>query len=109
MPLPSIIFRSRITRVSVTKPIIPFLLLYKPTRLAAYFAVIAFHSLEDRIVKQFFREQSRGIELPRHIPVTGDREGRTLKLVGKAIKPSDEEIERNPRSRSAILRIAEKC
>lgn len=71
-------------------------------------AVIAFHSLEDRIVKQFFREQSRGIEVPRHIPVTGDREGRTLKLIGKAIKPSDVEIGRNPRSRSAVLRIAEK-
>ncbi|HSC74903.1 MAG TPA: 16S rRNA (cytosine(1402)-N(4))-methyltransferase RsmH [Pseudomonadales bacterium] len=71
-------------------------------------AVIAFHSLEDRIVKQFFREQSRGIEVPRHIPVTGDREGRTLKLVGKAIKPGDAEIEKNPRARSAVLRVAEK-
>ena len=71
-------------------------------------AVIAFHSLEDRIVKQFFREQSRGLDVPRHIPVTGDREGRTLKLIGKAIKPSDAEVERNPRSRSAVLRIAEK-
>lgn len=71
-------------------------------------AVIAFHSLEDRIVKQFFREQSRGREVPRHIPVRGEPEGRTLKLVGKAIKPSDEEIARNPRSRSAVLRVAEK-
>jgi 16S rRNA (cytosine1402-N4)-methyltransferase len=71
-------------------------------------AVIAFHSLEDRIVKQFFREQSRGLDVPRHIPVTGDREGRTLKLIGKAIKPSDAEVERNPRSRSAVLRVAEK-
>lgn len=71
-------------------------------------AVIAFHSLEDRIVKQFFREQSRGRELPRHIPVTGDREGRTLKLVGKAIKASDAEVMGNPRARSAVLRVAEK-
>ena len=71
-------------------------------------AVIALHSLEARIVKQFFREQSRGLDVPRHIPVTGDREGRTLKLIGKAIKPSDAEVERNPRSRSAVLRIAEK-
>ncbi|MBK8287433.1 MAG: 16S rRNA (cytosine(1402)-N(4))-methyltransferase RsmH [Cellvibrionales bacterium] len=71
-------------------------------------AVIAFHSLEDRIVKQFFREQSRGREVPRHIPVMGDPEGRTLKLIGKAIKASDQEIEINPRSRSAILRVAEK-
>lgn len=71
-------------------------------------AVIAFHSLEDRIVKHFFREQSRGIELPRHIPVRGKPEGQTLKLVGKAIKPSEQEIAENPRSRSAVLRIAEK-
>lgn len=71
-------------------------------------AVIAFHSLEDRIVKQFFREQSRGRDVPRHIPVRGEPEGRTLKLVGKAIKPGDEEIVQNPRSRSAVLRVAEK-
>ncbi|HQQ74736.1 MAG TPA: 16S rRNA (cytosine(1402)-N(4))-methyltransferase RsmH [Pseudomonadales bacterium] len=71
-------------------------------------AVIAFHSLEDRIVKQFFREQSRGREVPRHIPVTGDPEGRTLKLIGKAIKATDKEVAENPRSRSAVLRIAEK-
>lgn len=71
-------------------------------------AVIAFHSLEDRTVKHSFREQSRGHELPRHIPVTGLPEGRTLKLVGKAVKPGDEEVERNPRARSAVLRVAEK-
>jgi 16S rRNA (cytosine1402-N4)-methyltransferase len=71
-------------------------------------AVIAFHSLEDRIVKHSFRDQSRGRELPRHIPVTGFPEGRTLKLVGKAIKPSEAEVEKNPRSRSAVLRVAEK-
>jgi len=71
-------------------------------------AVIAFHSLEDRIVKHSFRDQSRGRELPRHIPVTGLPEGRTLKLVGKAIKPGDAEVEKNPRSRSAVLRVAEK-
>jgi 16S rRNA (cytosine1402-N4)-methyltransferase len=71
-------------------------------------AVISFHSLEDRIVKQYFREQSRGKVLPRHIPVMGEAEGRTLKLVGKAIKPSEQELVRNPRSRSAVLRVAEK-
>lgn len=69
-------------------------------------AVIAFHSLEDRIVKQFFREQSRGRELPRHIPVTGGPEGKTMALAGKAIKPGDEEVARNPRARSAVLRVA---
>lgn len=71
-------------------------------------AVISFHSLEDRIVKQYFREQSRGKVLPRHIPVTGEAEGRTLKLVGKAIKPSEQEVSENPRARSAVMRVAEK-
>lgn len=71
-------------------------------------AVISFHSLEDRIVKQYFREQSRGKVLPRHIPVTGEAEGRTLKLVGKAIKASEQEVAGNPRARSAVMRVAEK-
>ena len=71
-------------------------------------AVISFHSLEDRIVKQYFREQSRGKVLPRHIPVTGEAEGRTLKLVGKAIKASEQEVASNPRARSAVMRVAEK-
>ncbi|MEZ5435804.1 MAG: 16S rRNA (cytosine(1402)-N(4))-methyltransferase RsmH [Pseudomonadales bacterium] len=71
-------------------------------------AVISFHSLEDRIVKQYFREQSRGKVLPRHIPVTGEAEGRTLKLVGKAIKASEKEVQGNSRARSAVMRVAEK-
>lgn len=71
-------------------------------------AVIAFHSLEDRIVKHYFREQSRGKVLPRHIPVTGEAEGRTLKLVSKAIKASEQEVVQNPRARSAVMRVAEK-
>lgn len=71
-------------------------------------AVIAFHSLEDRMVKQFFREQSQGKVLPRHIPVMGHPEGRTLRLVGKTIKPSDDEVRSNPRARSAVMRVAEK-
>jgi len=71
-------------------------------------AVISFHSLEDRIVKQYFREQSRGKVLPRHIPVMGEAEGRTLKLVGKAIKPSEQEVSENSRARSAVMRVAEK-
>ncbi|MCC7516497.1 MAG: 16S rRNA (cytosine(1402)-N(4))-methyltransferase RsmH [Pseudomonadales bacterium] len=71
-------------------------------------AVIAFHSLEDRMVKQFFREQSQGKVLPRHIPVMGHPEGRTLRLVGKAVKPSDDEVRSNPRARSAVMRVVEK-
>lgn len=72
-------------------------------------AVISFHSLEDRIVKRFMRDQARGEELPRNLPVMGDaRTGRTLKLVGKAVRPGAQEVERNPRSRSAVLRVAER-
>lgn len=71
-------------------------------------AVISFHSLEDRMVKRFIRAQENGREIPRGIPVTDDMLGRTLKKVGKAIMPSDEEIAVNARSRSAVLRVAER-
>ena len=70
--------------------------------------VISFHSLEDRIVKRFMRDQARGIQLPRHVPVVDSDAGKTLTLIGKAIKPSDQEVARNPRSRSAVMRIAER-
>ncbi|MCK5901805.1 MAG: 16S rRNA (cytosine(1402)-N(4))-methyltransferase RsmH [Cocleimonas sp.] len=69
--------------------------------------VISFHSLEDRIVKRFFKEKSRGPQLPRGFPVRGDPCLTDFKLVGKAIKASSEEIESNPRSRSAIMRVGE--
>ncbi len=73
-------------------------------------AVISFHSLEDRIVKQFFRQNSSLPEIPPGLPVREcDLQGLIkLKLVGKPIKPSDEEIEKNQRSRSALLRVAQK-
>lgn len=70
--------------------------------------VIAFHSLEDRMVKQFMRAQSQGEVLPRGVPVTGLPQGRNMRLLGKAIKPSDAEINRNPRARSAVMRAGEK-
>ena len=70
--------------------------------------VISFHSLEDRIVKRFMRDQARGIQLPRHVPVVDSDAGKTLNLIGKAVKPSDEEVARNPRSRSAVMRVAER-
>ncbi len=70
--------------------------------------VISFHSLEDRIVKRFMRDQARGVQLPRHVPVVDSDAGKTLNLVGKAVKPSDEEVARNPRSRSAVMRVAER-
>lgn len=71
--------------------------------------VISFHSLEDRIVKRFMRDQSRGEPLPRNLPVRGDGcFGRTLQLIGKAVRPAAEEVARNPRARSAVLRVAER-
>ncbi|MDF7667125.1 16S rRNA (cytosine(1402)-N(4))-methyltransferase RsmH [Orbaceae bacterium ESL0727] len=75
------------------------------------FAVISFHSLEDRLVKQFMNKQSKGPQLPAGLPLTEAQiqqyGGATLKTLGK-IKPSALEISHNPRSRSAILRVAER-
>ena len=72
--------------------------------------VISFHSLEDRIVKQFIKKQSKGEAVPRGLPLTDAqlKQPLTLKAVGKAIKPSDEEIARNSRARSSVLRVAER-
>lgn len=71
-------------------------------------AIISFHSLEDRAVKQFIRLQSKGPELPPGLPVRQEDLNITMKAVGKAIKPSKGEIAVNVRSRSAVLRVAEK-
>jgi 16S rRNA (cytosine1402-N4)-methyltransferase len=71
-------------------------------------AVISFHSLEDRIVKRFMREQSRGPIVPRHLPIPLDAKKPVFKCIGKAIKASVDEVAGNVRSRSAVLRIAEK-
>jgi 16S rRNA (cytosine1402-N4)-methyltransferase len=72
-------------------------------------AVISFHSLEDRVVKNFIRDRASGDKLPRGVPVrAADLPPPQLIAVGKAIKPSDEEVRRNPRARSAVLRVAEK-
>ncbi|MFL2078125.1 16S rRNA (cytosine(1402)-N(4))-methyltransferase RsmH [Marinilactibacillus psychrotolerans] len=72
-------------------------------------SVITFHSLEDRIVKQIFREYSKLPDVPRGLPVMPDFKKPALKLVNrKPILPSEEELEHNNRSRSAKLRIAEK-
>jgi 16S rRNA (cytosine1402-N4)-methyltransferase len=102
-----IFVNAELSQVSLALPrIVPLL------RAGGRMAVISFHSLEDRIVKRFFARASqpfagnaaaarlsiRSAELPA-VP---------LALVGRAIKPSDAEIARNPRSRSAILRVAER-
>ena len=70
--------------------------------------VISFHSLEDRLVKQFMRLEAKGAPIPRGLPVRESDIAVSIKLVGKAIKPSAEEVAINPRARSAVLRIAEK-
>jgi 16S rRNA (cytosine1402-N4)-methyltransferase len=78
--------------------------------LSAYgrLVVISFHSLEDRIVKRFIRRHSEGESHPRGLPITDDNEVAVLRKVGRAIRPSLEERQRNPRARSAVLRIAER-
>ncbi|WP_114785107.1 16S rRNA (cytosine(1402)-N(4))-methyltransferase RsmH [Vibrio tetraodonis] len=75
-------------------------------------SVISFHSLEDRMVKRFIRKESKGPEVPHGIPMTEEQISAlgkaNLTPVGKAIKPSKQEIDINTRSRSSVLRIAEK-
>lgn len=70
--------------------------------------VISFHSLEDRMVKRYMRDMSRGERLPAGVPVTDSALNRRMKLVGKALKATAEEVEGNVRARSAIMRVAEK-
>ena len=70
--------------------------------------VISFHSLEDRIVKRFIRDQSRGKPFPPDLPVRAEELQCKLKPIGKAIRPGKEEVARNPRARSAVMRIAER-
>jgi 16S rRNA (cytosine1402-N4)-methyltransferase len=72
-------------------------------------AVVSFHSLEDRIVKNFIRERSTADRLPRGVPVRAkDLPTPQLTAVGRAIRASEAEVRRNPRARSAVLRVAEK-
>ncbi|MYD76327.1 MAG: 16S rRNA (cytosine(1402)-N(4))-methyltransferase RsmH [Gammaproteobacteria bacterium] len=70
--------------------------------------VISFHSIEDRIVKRFFRNESRGDPFPPDFPVPSEMIRPRLARMGKPLKPSPEEIRVNPRSRSAVFRTARK-
>ena len=70
--------------------------------------VISFHSLEDRIVKRFMRAEAKGDEIPKGLPIAGGPTNQRLKLIGKAVSPSREEEQANPRARSAVMRTAEK-
>ncbi len=69
---------------------------------------ISFHSLEDRMVKQFIRDQEKGKEFPAGLPITEDMIERRMKRVGKFVKAGEEELARNNRARSAVMRVAEK-
>jgi len=72
--------------------------------------VISFHSLEDRIVKQFMKRQAKGEadKLPRDLPIIPKAFEPRLKLIGKPVYAGEAELKANPRSRSAVMRIAEK-
>ncbi len=72
--------------------------------------VISFHSLEDRLVKRFFRQHSTPAKIPRGLPVRDSELVSTIRLrvIGKAIKAGVEELAVNPRARSAVLRVAER-
>lgn len=70
--------------------------------------VISFHSLEDRIVKQFMKKTEEGDRLPLGVPVRAEEIKTPFRRIGKAIKPQESEIKANVRARSAVLRIGEK-
>ncbi len=71
-------------------------------------AVISFHSLEDRIVKRFMRKEARGDDFPPDLPVPQSALTPSIKLIGKPIRASEQEVANNPRARSAVLRVAER-
>jgi 16S rRNA (cytosine1402-N4)-methyltransferase len=71
-------------------------------------AVISFHSLEDRVVKTFLRQQSVVDPVFLDLPAVPAEARPRLKLIGRKSRPSDAELKRNPRARSALLRVAEK-
>ena len=70
--------------------------------------VISFHSLEDRLVKRFMRREAQGDPIYAELPNVPPHARPRLQLVGGAVMPGDAEIARNPRARSAVLRVAER-
>ena len=70
--------------------------------------VISFHSLEDRMVKKFMARCAKGDSFPRGVPVTAEQLKPALKLIGRPIRPTAEEVQLNSRARSAVMRTAEK-
>jgi 16S rRNA (cytosine1402-N4)-methyltransferase len=77
-------------------------------RLGGRLAVVSFHSLEDRRVKRFMRALSRPPMPSRHEPLPASAPAARLRVCGKALRAGRDEIARNPRARSAVLRVAEK-
>ncbi|MDX1697195.1 MAG: 16S rRNA (cytosine(1402)-N(4))-methyltransferase RsmH [Thiohalobacterales bacterium] len=75
---------------------------------AGRLAVSSFHSREDRIVKRFIRDEYRGTQPPAEFPLAGMDYRPRLRPVGKAVRAGEEEVGRNPRARSAVLRVAER-
>ena len=77
--------------------------------LDARLVVISFHSLEDRMVKRFFKKQSTPAPVPRGLPVLESSIALPFRTIGKAMKPDQQEVTENVRSRSSVMRILERC
>ena len=77
-------------------------------RVGGRMVVISFHSLEDRLVKQFIQKHVRGDDFPPGLPITNDQLKPRLRAIGKAVKVASDERDRNVRSRSAVMRVAQK-
>jgi len=77
-------------------------------RVGGRLVVISFHSLEDRLVKRYMRDMARGDQFPIGVPVRDNALTRRMRLVGKAVRAGADEVAGNVRSRSAIMRVAEK-
>ena len=70
--------------------------------------IISFHSLEDRMVKRFFRRMAKGDELPSRLPIRDSELNKRVRVIGKPVRASSKEVEANRRARSSIMRVAEK-
>ncbi|WP_191603120.1 16S rRNA (cytosine(1402)-N(4))-methyltransferase RsmH [Marinomonas algicola] len=80
----------------------------KSLKVGGRLVVISFHSLEDRIVKRFMKLKSKGPEIPRYLPIQNAHLDVKYKSIGRANKPSKQEVEGNVRSRSAVMRVLER-